>query len=286
MLSFPDGTDNSELKEVTRSMVSEEPTITQMAQFATELARRSGEKALSYYGKGKSHIKFDEGLVTEAELHITEFFRKSLQAQYPEHLLFQEAQDDTESTDYTRGESRYVWLYNPLDGVANFQAGIPVWGTSVALFDNFWPVFGVFYMPATDDLFNAAAGRKAFRGDQEICVSSQESINNESVLLTYSRFHQHFRTTFPGKIRNLGCTAAHICYVATGRAEAALIATESYEDVAAAWIIIEAAGGKIYKMDGTEFFFGKASGGKQSGEHLLVTSPRTYSQIRNTLEKI
>ncbi|GAF91915.1 unnamed protein product, partial [marine sediment metagenome] len=75
----------------------------------------------------------------------------------------------------------------------------------------------------------------------------------ESLLLTYSRFHHHYHSTFPGKIRDLGCTAAHICYVATGRAEAALIANESYQDLAAACIIVEAAGGKIYKLDGSEF---------------------------------
>jgi len=246
------------------------------------LIRRSGEKALSYYGKGERLVKFDEGLITETELHLREFFREQLISSFPEHQVFQ---NNREESDYTHDGKRYLWIYDPLDGVANFQAGIPIWGISLALFDNFWPVFGVFYMPATGDFFNGRAGGKAFRGDKEIRVSPQEDINDESLLLTFSRFHQHYHSTFPGKIRNLGCTAAHICYVAMGRAEAAVIANESYQDIAAAWIIIEAAGGKIYKMDGSEFFLSQDTDGQREGAHLLVATPDIYTQIRDTLQR-
>ena len=48
--------------------------IEDLIQFAMDVIHNSGEKALSYYGKGKPHIKFDENLVTEAELNLTEFF--------------------------------------------------------------------------------------------------------------------------------------------------------------------------------------------------------------------
>ncbi len=258
--------------------------IEDLIQFGKELSRRSGEKALSFYGKGERLVKFDENLITEAELHLTEFFRDQLQGNFPEHQIFQE--DNRESGDYTHEGKRYLWIYDPLDGVANFQAGIPIWGISLALFENFWPIFGMFYMPATGDFFSAMAGEKAFRGSDEIRISPQETVNDETLLLTYSRFHQHYVTKFPGKIRNMGCTAAHICYVATGRAEAAIIGNESYRDIAAAWIIVQAAGGKIYRMDGAEFILGEDPDGQGKREQLLVSSPHTYEQIRNCLKKI
>jgi myo-inositol-1(or 4)-monophosphatase len=44
-----------------------------------------------------------------------------------------------------------------------------------------------------------------------------------------------------------------MCYVAAGRAEAAIIARETFQDLAAARVIIEAAGLKICKMDGSGF---------------------------------
>ena len=263
-------------------MASKSQGIEDLTQFAMEVIRRSGEEALSYYGKGKFNLKFDDELITEAELHLTEFYQDQLHAHFPEHQVFEGKQ---ENKGYTHEGKRYVWIYDALDGVANFQAGIPIWGISLALLENFWPILGMFYMPATGDLFQAQAGGKAFWGNKEIRVSAQEDINDESLLLIYSRFHQHYHSTFPGKIRDLGCTSAHICYVATGRAEAAVIANESYRDLAAARVILEAAGGKIYKMDGSEFLLDEYIDGQRIDDHLLVVAPEIYSQVHNYLQE-
>lgn len=263
-------------------MASKSQGIEDLTQFAMEVIRRSGEEALSYYGKGKFNLKFDDELITEAELHLTEFYQDQLHAHFPEHQVFEGKQ---ENKGYTHEGKRYVWIYDALDGVANFQAGIPIWGISLALLENFWPILGMFYMPATGDLFQAQAGGKAFWGNKEIRVSAQEDINDESLLLTYSRFHQHYHSTFPGKIRDLGCTSAHICYVATGRAEAAVIANESYRALAAARVILEAAGGEIYKMDGSEFLLDEYIDGQRIDDHLLVVAPEIYPQVRNYLQE-
>jgi myo-inositol-1(or 4)-monophosphatase len=253
-----------------------------LTQFAMEVIRRSGEEALSFYGKGNSRIKFDEELVTAADSHLMGFFQDQLGNRFPEHQVFKH---NPANTDYTHDEKRYMWIFDPLDGVANFQAGIPIWGISLALFENFWPIFGVFYMPATGDLFYAQADQNAFLGDEEIRVSDLKNINDESLLFTYSRFHHRYRSTFPGKIRDLGCTGAHICYVAMGRAEAAVIANESYQDLAAAGIILEAAGGKICKMDGSDFFLNEYLDGQKINDRLLVMAPGIYSQVRNSFQE-
>lgn len=262
--------------------VSKDHSIEELMQFAKEVIHLAGKEALSFYGKGDHGVKFDEGLVTEAELCLSNFFKDQLKARFPEHQIFKNNQENKE---YTHEGKRYIWVYDALEGIANFQAGIPVWGMSLALFENFWPIFGAFYMPVTDDLFYAQAGHNAFLGKEKIYVSAQENIDDESLLLIYSRFHQHYRSTFPGKIRNLGCTGAHICYVATGRAEGAIIANESYQDLAAALVIIEAAGGKIYRMDGSELFLNEYLDGQRIDHHLLVLAPDFYSEIRSYLEE-
>jgi len=253
-----------------------------LVQFAMEVIHNSGEKALSYYGMGKQDVKFDDGLVTEAELSLMDFFQDQLYAQFPDHQVFNSNQ---KNKGYTHEGKRYLWIYDPLEGVANFQAGIPIWGSSLSLLENFWPILGIFYMPATGDLFYAQAGKKAFLGKKEISISAQETINDESLLLTYSRFHQHYNSTFPGKIRDLGCTTAHICYVAMGRAEAAIITNESYQDLAAARVIVEAAGGKIAKIDGSEFQLDEYLDGQKIEDHLIVGAPKIYSQIRTYLQE-
>ncbi len=257
--------------------------IEDLTRFAMDFVRDAGQEALGFYGKGARDVKFDEALVTEAELHLNRLFKDRLHADFPEHQIFR---DEEEKGEYSHDEKRYMWLMDPLDGAANFQTGIPIWGISLALFENFWPIFGVFHMPCTGVFFTGQAGSGAFRNDAKIAISPQETIDNESLLLTYSRFHHHFRANFPGKIRNLGCTAAHICYVAMGSAEAAVISNESYRDLAAAWIIVQAAGGKIYKMDGGEFIMGENLGGQKAGDRFLVVSPEIHSQVRRCLESI
>jgi myo-inositol-1(or 4)-monophosphatase len=256
--------------------------IENLTKFALEVIRRCGENALSYYGKGRRDAKFDETLVTEAELHLAEFFRDELYARFPDHLVYR---NEERETGYTHDAKRYLWVYDAIDGVANFQAGIPIWGTSVALLENFWPLFAVFHMPVTGDFFHARAGHKAYRGEEAIRISSQKEINDESLLLTYSRFHERYRSSFPGKIRALGCTAAHVCYVAMGRAEAALLAHESYKDLAAAAVIMDAAGGKIYKMSGSEFFLGDYVDGRRIEDHLLAVAPDKHREVRGFLHE-
>lgn len=258
--------------------------IDQLMQFATEVIRRLGEEAGTYYGRGNPAVKFDEELVTEAELHLTGRFSQELSARYPGHQVFNRSQQG--ELEYTHQEKRYLWIYDAIDGIANFQAGIPVWGTSLALLENFWPLLGVVHLPVTGELFYARAGGTAFCRNEEIRVYDQEDINDESILLTYSRFHRHYRTTFPGKIRNFGCTVAHLCYVALGRADAAILTNDSYAGLAAAGVILEAAGGKIYTMNGGEFFLSEYLGGERISEHLLVVRPEAYDQVRSCLQGV
>ncbi len=259
------------------------PGIKDLNDFAVNTIRKAGDIALPYYGKGNPEVKFDEELVTEAELKLVDFFRSELKSRFPDHGIFGDVEPQE---DYVHGAKRYLWIYDALDGVANFQAGIPIWGISLALLENFWPVLGVFYMPVTGDLFFAQAGEKAYWKDQEISIPATGHVDNESVLLTFSRFHNHYKSTFPGKIRNLGCTGAHLCYVARGRAEAALLAHVSYQDLAAAQIILGAAGGRICKLDGTEFHLSEYLGGQRITDHLVAAPEGAHSSIGVYLESM
>ena len=255
--------------------------IDDLSAFAMDFIHQAGEAAMRHYGKGKPQKKFDQGVVTLAELELSELFNSHLSSRFPEHHSFQ---IDHVNENYTHGGGRYLWIFDPLDGVANFQAGIPVWGVSLALLDNFWPIFGVFLMPATGDLFHARAGQDAFWGNRKLNISKAGVIDDESLLLTYSRFHQHYRSSFPGKIRNLGCASAHLCYVAMGRADAAIIANESYQGLAAARVIVESAGGKFSKLDGTDFHLNEYMEGQKIDEHLLITAPAHFAQVKSSLK--
>ncbi|MDH3879949.1 MAG: hypothetical protein OES64_00205, partial [Desulfobacteraceae bacterium] len=66
--------------------------IEDLTRFAVDVIRRSGEEALSYYGEGDRHIKFDEALVTEADSHLMNFFQDQLDNHFPEHQVLKNNQ--------------------------------------------------------------------------------------------------------------------------------------------------------------------------------------------------
>lgn len=248
--------------------------------FARETLEEIGREALAYYGKGDARQRFDQDLVTEAEIRLRERFQEGLSRTFPNHSVHGNAPDQG---NYLHGEKRYLWVFDPIDGVANFQAGIPLWGMSLALLENFWPLFGMFLMPTTGDLFHARAGQKAFRGDTRIGVHAAAEINDESLLLTYSRFHLHHRTSFPGKIRSFGCVGAHMCCVAMGRAEAVLLANVSFQGMAAAVVIVEAAGGKCCDLQGQAVHLNGLLDGRGPLDPILVAAPETVPQVLGCL---
>ena len=256
--------------------------IESLTAFAISAVESAGQVALERFGKGRASDKFDEDLVTRAELQISGQFREALDRRYPDHLVFTSRTLDTE---YTHDSRRYLWIFDPIDGVDNYQAGIPIWGMSLALLENFWPVFGAFYMPATGDLFHARAGGNAYWGNKRIRMADDRIIDDESLMFTFSRFHRLYLSHFPGKIRNLGCTGAHLCYVAMGRGDVAVTANESFQDLAATRMIVESAGGRLYKASGERFYLNDYLNGERIDEHLLVTAPGNCQAVLEYLEK-
>lgn len=248
--------------------------------FALETLRRAVPVAMNYYGKGNPLFKFDYDLVTTAEMNIDQKIRDEIHNSFPHAQIFGERKNTSE---YHHGEAGLMWVYDALDGVANFQAGIPMWGISIALVENFWPIFGAYHMPASGDLFWGFADEKAFWNGIEMQYVETEPTNNESLLFTYSRFHDHFRTTFPGKIRNLGCSGAHICYVAGGRADGAVLRNISYRELIGLVIVLKSAGGLLEYVDGRPFQINDYLDGTRVKEFLLAVKLSEHEHLKDYL---
>ena len=45
--------------------------IEELSKFAMEFIKQAGKKALPFYGKGQSRVKFDQGMVTEADALVS-----------------------------------------------------------------------------------------------------------------------------------------------------------------------------------------------------------------------
>ena len=65
---------------------------------------------------------------------------------------------------------------------------------------------------------------------------------------------------------------------------AVLVANESFQGLAAARVIVEAAGGKICKIDGSDFQLNEYLDGQRINEHLLISATENLSQVRGFLK--
>lgn len=247
-----------------------------LKEFVENTLRKSGDRLMSMYGAGNTGVKFDGDLVTKADNTAWALISKKIRDSFEGHEFLRELTEE----DITEELSpRFLWILDTLDGAASFQAGMPVWGISVALFEKFWPVLGFLYLPVTGELYSAYAGREAVLNDDPIRVREDASVDNESLALVYSRFHQDFTTNFPGKIRNFGSSAGHMAYVARGAADACLMKNVKVQDLAAGSIILEASGGEIRFLDGKNFHVGDYLDGRRVDGPLIAAPRGTHKSL-------
>jgi len=254
-----------------------------LKEFVENTLRKSGTLLMEKFGKGKRDIKFDDELVTEADNAVWELISGKIKASFDNHSFLRELSQDEIGSE---NSSRFMWIIDTLDGAASFQAGMPVWGVAAALFEKFWPVMAFLYLPVTGELYSAYAGREAMLNDKLIRVREDETIDNESLLLVYSRFHQDFTSSFPGKIRNFGSSAGHMAYVARGAADACLLKNVTVLDLAAGSIILEAAGGQIRFLDGRPFHVGDCLDGRRVDEPLIAGPREALNSFQHYLKRL
>jgi myo-inositol-1(or 4)-monophosphatase len=261
-------------REDDRSLSDKE--LRTLKEFVENNLRKSGSLLMNMFGKGDRRFKFDNELVTEADNAAWSLISSKIRGSFEGHGFLREI-----SADDLTSEScpRFLWIIDSLDGAASFQAGMPVWGVSAALFEKFWPVMGFLYLPVTGELYSAYAGREALLNDEPITVREDPGVNNESVVLVYSRFHQDFTSNFPGKIRNFGSSAGHMAYVARGTADACFVKNVSVQDLAAGSIILEAAGGEIRYLDGRRFYVGQHLDGRRVEEPLIAAPKGLWEDL-------
>jgi myo-inositol-1(or 4)-monophosphatase len=226
---------------------------------ATEVVLRAGDIQLSRLGSD-FHVdkKGTIDLVTEVDLEVERMFRAIVGERFPGHAIMAE-----ELGSSPPGTSRYCWIFDPIDGTTNYAHGLPIFCASLALEIDGGLAVGAVYDPTRRELFTATKGGGAFLNGQPMRVSSTESLI-EALLVTgfpYSVLQERedlvgLFGAFLGHaqaVRRLGSAALDICYVAAGRLDAFWEEHLKPWDMAAGALILEEAGGRITRMDGSPF---------------------------------
>lgn len=231
------------------------------------IAREAGALLMHYFQKHiKIEYKGDADLVTAADRASEALIRERIQQQFPGHDVLGEEQGLNDQG------SDYRWYVDPLDGTTNFAHGYPVFCVSMALERResghrelkkpAQRIAGVVYDPTRDELFSAEQGKGAHLNGAPIHVSQAAQLK-ESLLATGFPSHKrhknpnihfyHQITLRTHGVRRAGSAALDLCNVASGRFDGFWEFNLNPWDTAAGVLIVEEAGGKVSRFDGSPF---------------------------------
>ena len=248
------------------------------------VARRAGEIMLSASDiERKTSEKEGHGnFVTEYDRKVQEFLFQALKPLLPEaHFLGEEEGEECFREEYRSG---YTFVIDPIDGTANFLAGIRPSVCSIALLADGEPWLAVIYNPYHDMMLHAERGKGAFCNGKRI-GSCQRDLAHSMVLfgtapyydglqdLTFALARRYMNLSMD--IRRLGAAAWDLCQMALGAAGVFYELRLGLWDFAAGALIAEEAGcivtdieGRPLRYDGPSGLVAASAGVAREGHYL------------------
>ena len=169
--------------------------------------------------------KKDNSIITETDLRIEEYLIEKIMKRYPMHHILSEESGSIGS------QSDITWIIDPIDGTRAYKSGLPIWGISIGVVLRNMPLVGVFSMPAIRQVFYGTP-KMAFVNDIAMKKRNRVNMDDELTFIAVpSNAHWNFSISFP-RLRSFGSTTAHLAYVTSGIALAALTRNISVWDIA------------------------------------------------------
>lgn len=152
-------------------------------EFALEIARKGGATALAQYQKSPSIRRKPDGTwVTQADLDVEAQLRDAIATAWPGHNILGEEEGLSAAGGGPALEGAPTWIVDPIDGTHNYMAGIPIWGTLVALQTEEGFVVGVCHAPALGETYEAAIGSGARMNGSTIKAADIQDISEATTL--------------------------------------------------------------------------------------------------------
>ena len=193
--------------------------------------------------------KADRSLVTTADREAELRFRELAAELVPEAGVL------GEEFGHDRPDAEFTWVIDPVDGTAEFAAGLPVWGTITALWFQGEPLLGVIDHPALGLRSHAAFGHGAFANGQRLhlqdwplkAFDGSERVGTPS-RTAFVRFRDEGARFDALNLAHRNIRVFHTCLTHRSAANGALDAGLEWDaplsDVGATRILVEEAGGK------------------------------------------
>ena len=233
---------------MTRSVPAE------LVALAHSLADAARPIAAKYF---RTQVKIDDKSdatpVTIADREAETAMRELLTKHVPAHGVFGEEHGAV------RTDAEYVWVLDPIDGTKSFIAGMPIWGTLIALMHNGTPAFGMMDQPFIGERFsgdNGAATYTGPSGSRKLATRKCASLSEATLFTTSPRLMnakdraQFERVEKDVRLSRYGGDCYAYCMLAAGHLDLIIETELKPYDVAALIPIVSGAGGIMTTWDG------------------------------------
>jgi myo-inositol-1(or 4)-monophosphatase len=224
------------------------PSSNDLLACAADAARAAGDHALrNVHRRNDVAQRFAHDVKLDLDLECQRKAEEVIRAAFPAHRILGE-EDGTFDRD-----AAPLWIIDPIDGTVNFQHGMPLWCSSVAVRVGTEIVAGAVHVPAMREFYTATADGPALLNGEPIRVSEVARLEDALVVTGLSK---HINTNLLAmdvleavslkvqKARIMGAAAVDLCHVACGRADGYYESGIYLWDVAAAGLIARRAGGR------------------------------------------
>lgn len=254
---------------------------TSRCKFASEIMNKAGEIALSYFSNLNQleiEKKGHQDLVSQADKNVEIFIRDQISREFCDDEIIGEEGGHSLSTSTTN--SGYIWVIDPIDGTANFVAGIPAWTVVIALVKDYKIIAGFILDPAQGQLYTAFSGEGAFCNGKKLAVSSAQSLSEGSVAVGFSnRSKPGFISKLIDQIVSDGGVfyrnasgALSLAYVASGKLIGYSEDHMNAWDYLAGQLMVKEAGGSVEAQNIRDVL--------KNGGRVIATAPAIFSRLK------
>lgn len=232
--------------------------ISRALEVAGRLANDATEVITATAGRGARPDVKDSPFdwVTDTDRTLERHTRRVLTAEFPGiPVVGEEFGADTGSE-----HAEYRWVVDPVDGTANYVAGVPWCAYSLALVDAAGPVVGVVADPYRAQIYAAARGRGTRANGQRVALTDEQTTHGAIVCTELVRqgpwpgmggFIERAADAHAG-VRVLGSAALAVAQVALGHAAAAVLHSYHEWDVAGSVALAIEAGAVVLDRRGED----------------------------------
>jgi len=227
----------------------------QLLHFAIATAKAAGNYLMENFGKTHKQTEKESlhSIVTAHDISVEKIIIEKIKMAYPSHGIL------SEECGALDGDSEYRWVIDPLDGSSYFARGLPSFSVAIALLYKNEVILGVIENPVYQETFYATKGGGAFLNQTAIKVSTTSNLS--SAIVNFGHRYLRLPDYQPQSgellkavrsIRAGGSCAQELCQIASGRTDGLITVNQAPWDFLAGKLILEEAGGKLTRLDGTE----------------------------------